>query len=111
MKKRTWQVIHYLIILNFLVEIVYSIVMVFFVIGGGKWPLLRRAVETPIEIILKRRLYAIEAWIAIGALCIYLALTVYLPRFLQELKQNNLVEPQAIPQPNRNEIQDRRERS
>jgi hypothetical protein len=87
LKKKIWRVIHYLIITNFILEIVYSITMVFFVIGGGKWPLLRRAVETPVEIILKRRLYAIEAWIAIGALCIYLALTVYLPGQIMELRQ------------------------
>lgn len=85
MKKKVWGVIHYLIIINFMVEIVYSIIMVFFVIGGGRWPLLRRAVETPVEIILKRRLYAIEAWIAIGALCMYLALTVYLPQLLKQM--------------------------
>ena len=84
MKKKIWKIIHYLIITNFILEIIYSITMVFFVIGGGKWPLLRRAVETPIEIILKRRLYAIEAWIAIGALAIYLALTIYLPGQLKE---------------------------
>ena len=84
MKKKFWRLIHYLIIINFLVEITYSITMVFFIIGGGKWPLLRRAVETPVEIILKRRLYAIEAWIAIGALCVYLALTVYLPGIIKD---------------------------
>lgn len=80
MKKKIWKIIHNLIIFNFLVEIVYSFYMVFFVIGGGKWPLMNRAVETPLEVILKRRLYAIEAWIAIGALCIYLAITEVLPR-------------------------------
>jgi hypothetical protein len=93
MKKWTWRVINYLILTNFLVEIIYSVVMVFFVIGGGKWPLLRKAVETPIEIILKRRLYAIEAWIAIGALSIYLAITVYLPRILRELNQDTHQQP------------------
>jgi hypothetical protein len=89
MKIRLWKVIHYLIITNFLVEIVYSVIMVFFVIGGGKVSLLRRAVETPVEIILKRRLYAIEAWIAIGALCVYLALTVYLPLLLRDINSSN----------------------
>ena len=88
MKKKIWRIIHYLIITNFILEIVYSVTMVFFVIGGGKWPLLRRAVETPVEIILKRRLYAIEAWIAIGALAIYLALTVYLPGQLRDIAAN-----------------------
>ncbi len=85
MKNGIWRWIHRLIILNFLVEIVYSVFMVFFVIGGGKWPLLRRAVETPVEVILKRRLYAIEAWIAIGALAIYLAITVFLPDIIFQI--------------------------
>jgi len=82
MKNKLWKWIHRLIIFNFLVEIGYSIFMVFFVIGGGNWPLLRRAVETPVEVILKRRLYALEAWIAIGALCLYLAVTEILPQQL-----------------------------
>jgi hypothetical protein len=56
--------------------------MVFFAIGGSRWPLLARAVETSIEVILKRRLYAIETWIAIAGLAIYLALTVFLPRMI-----------------------------
>ena len=93
MKKRLWRWIHRLIILNFLVEIVYSIFMVFFVIGGGKWPLLRRAVETPVEVILKRRLYAIEAWIAIGALAIYLAITVFLPDIIRQMNTETNTEP------------------
>jgi|GEM_PF-1921384 len=80
--KKIWKFIHRLIILNFLVEITYSFYMVFFVIGGGKWPLMRRAVETPLEVILKRRLYAIEAWVAIAGLCVYLAVTELLPRKL-----------------------------
>lgn len=80
MKKKIWKFIHRLIIFNFLVEIVYSFYMVFFVIGGGKWPLMRRAMETPLEIILKRRLYAIEAWVAVAGLCVYIALTELLPR-------------------------------
>lgn len=78
--KKIWKFIHRLIILNFLVEIVYSTYMVFYVIGGGKWPLFMKAVETPLEVITKRRLYAIETWLAIGGLCIYLAITEILPR-------------------------------
>ena len=89
MKRKTWKVIHHLIILNFLVEIIYSFYMVFYVIGGGHWPLLRRAAQEPIEIILERRLYAIEAWVAIGALCVYVALTIYLPQLLRELNRKS----------------------
>jgi len=80
MKNRLWKIIHRLILLNFLLEIMYSFYMVFFVIGGGKWPLMNRAIETPLEVILKRRLYAIEAWIAVAGLCVYLALTELLPQ-------------------------------
>ncbi len=80
--KKIWRVIHSLVILNFIVEISYSFFMVFFVIGGGKFPLLRRAVETPMEVILKRRLYAIEAWLAVGGLVLYIAITEILPRKL-----------------------------
>jgi hypothetical protein len=98
MRKKIWLVIHYLIILNFLIEIVYSIYMVFFVIGGGHWPLLSKAIETPIQIILERRLYAIEAWIAIGALSIYVALTIYLPRLLRELKHEGQEKTGSSPQ-------------
>ncbi|MFO8036096.1 MAG: hypothetical protein R6U57_05670 [Anaerolineales bacterium] len=80
MKNKIWKLIHSLIITNFILEITYSFYMVFFVIGGGKWPLLRKAVETPMEVILKRRLYAIEAWVAVGGLCIYIAITELLPQ-------------------------------
>jgi hypothetical protein len=88
--KRIWRFIHSLIIINFIIEILYSFYMVFFVIGGGKWPLLRKAVETPLEVILKRRLYAIEAWIAVGGLCVYLAITELLP---QKINLTKLVKP------------------
>lgn len=89
MKKKIWQVIHHLIIITFLVEISYSIMMVFFVVGGRKWPLLMQATKTPLEVILKRRLYSIEAWIAIGALCVYLAITTFLPQKLWDLSSES----------------------
>ena len=80
MRGRLWRVIHVLIILNFLVEIVYGTYMVFFVIGGRRWPLFAQAAETPIEVILKRRLYAVETWIVITGLGVYVAVTEVLPR-------------------------------
>jgi len=82
MLNKRWRIIHNLLILNFIVEIVYGTYMVFFVVGGSRFPLLRSALETPIEIIMKRRLYAIETWLAIGGLAIYLAVTELLPRRL-----------------------------
>jgi hypothetical protein len=94
---RKWRkVLHWIIIINFIIEIGYGLYMVFFVVGGGRWPLMAKATQTPIEVILKRRLYAIEAWIAIAGLAIYLALTEFLPKKLslrpQDEKNSESVE-------------------
>jgi hypothetical protein len=75
-----WRIIHVLIIMNFLVEVLYGVYMVFFVIGGRRWPLFAQAAQTPVEVILKRRLYAIETWIAMTGLGVYVAVTEILPR-------------------------------
>jgi hypothetical protein len=77
---RIWRTIHRIIILNFSLEIFYGFYMVFFAAGGVDYPLFRRATETPIEIILRRRLYGIETWIAITGLSLYLAVTEIYPR-------------------------------
>ncbi|MFW6082731.1 MAG: hypothetical protein ACOC8C_01615 [Chloroflexota bacterium] len=80
MRDKHARVLHWLLIAVLLSEGLYGFYMVFFVIGGSRWPLFMRAVETPIEVILRRRLYAIESWIAVGALAIYLGITEILPR-------------------------------
>lgn len=80
-----WRVLHVFIILLFATEISYGFFQVFFAVGGERYPLFMRAVETPIEIILKRRLYAVEVWIAMSGLSVYLALTEFLPRMLPDL--------------------------
>ncbi len=80
MKGKYAKALHSLLIAVLLSEGLYGFYMVFFVIGGSRWPLFMRAVDTPVEVILKRRLYAIEAWIAVGALGIYLGITEILPR-------------------------------
>lgn len=86
---RKWmKFLHWFIIFIFILEIGYGFYMVFFVVGGSRWPLMAKAIETPIEVILKRRLYAIETWIAIAGLAIYLALTVFLPIILKMIAQN-----------------------
>jgi len=82
------KILHWFIILFFILEIGYGIYMVFFAVGGSRWPLMASAIETPIEIILKRRLYAIETWIAIAGLAIYLALTEFLPTILKMIASN-----------------------
>ncbi len=84
---RKWRrFVHWLIIFVFLTEIIYGFYMVFFAVGGTRYPLMRRAVETPVEVILKRRLYAIETWIAIAGFAVYIALTEFLPNILSNLK-------------------------
>lgn len=82
MRKSTfWNVIHWVIIINFLLEIIYASYMVFFALTppGASFVLFGSAEKIPFEIMMKRRLYAIEAWIAITGLSVYLALTEILP--------------------------------
>lgn len=77
-----WPLLHYIIILHFLAEILYCAYMVFSVLqpDGGSGPLMDRALTMPFEHMVTRRLYAIECWIATGALAIYLAITEFVPR-------------------------------
>ena len=73
--------IHWGIIINFVVEIVYAGHMIFNVIappGGG--PLFDQAKDFPFEMMVTRRLYATEFWIAFSGLAIYLAITEVGPR-------------------------------
>lgn len=86
MRSKLLRILHGVIIINFLAEIMYGTYMVFFAVGGSRWPLMASAVDTPIEIILKRRLYAIETWIAISGFAIYLGLTEFLPRIFEIYK-------------------------
>ena len=82
LKTLLWPLLHYIIILHFLAEILYCAYMVFSVLqpadGGG--PLMDRALTMPFEHMVTRRLYAIECWVATGALAIYLAITEIVPR-------------------------------
>ena len=77
--KKWRRFLHWFIIINFLAEIFYGIYMVFFVVGGSRWPLMAKAVDIPMNVILRRRLYAIEAWVAITGLSIYLGITEIIP--------------------------------
>jgi len=79
--------LHWLIIVNFVAEIFYAAYMVFVVVappGGG--PLGSRAMEIPFEMMTTRRLYAVEFWLAMGGLAIYLALTEIGPRLAAHRK-------------------------
>ncbi len=89
MKVKALRFLHYILIINFLLEIIYGFYMVFFVIGGARWPLFARAVDTPVEVILKRRLYAVETWIAICGLSVYLAITEIFPKLSADREEEN----------------------
>ena len=73
--------LHWVIILNFVIEIAYATYMVFWVFAPeGTGPLMDRARDLDFELMTTRRLYAIEFWIATAGLAIYLALTEIGPR-------------------------------
>lgn len=76
------KILHWLIIINFALGILYGAYLSMFVFGGGGIPLFARASREPIEIILKRRLYSLETWVATSGLALYLAVTEMLPRKL-----------------------------
>ena len=85
-KKLIWKIIHAGIIINFLIEIGYCALQVFVVFDlGTGGPLFWAAIDMDIDFFLKRRLYAIETWIAIVGLAIYLALTEISPRWKLEI--------------------------
>ena len=74
-------ILHYIIIINFVVQILYGAYQVFFVLGNGTaGPLFGGSTNIDHELMLTRRLYAIETWIAITGLSIYLAITEINPR-------------------------------
>ncbi len=79
------RVLHWLIIVNFVLQIGYGAGMVFFVVRPDdvSGPLYGAASAVPFELMVTRRLYALETWVAIAGLAIYLGLTEVLPRRLR----------------------------
>lgn len=79
------RLLHWLIISNLLIQIAYAGYMVFFEIvpDGSSGPLMGAAKTFPFEQMVTRRLYAIECWIAIVGLSLYLGLTEIFPRLLR----------------------------
>jgi len=83
MKRPLWVTfVHGLILLNFVSGMAYAGFVLFVVLApeGGGGPLWDRAAEVPMELLAKRRLYALEFWVAFSGFAIYLALTELLPR-------------------------------
>jgi len=83
-RRRPWLLLtlHWFIIINFLIQILYAAWIVFFVLApeGGGGPLFGQAAHLDHELVVKRRMYAHETWLAIGGLAIYLAVTEIGPR-------------------------------
>jgi len=80
------RILHWVIIINFVLGIVYSMNQIFIVLapdGGGVRPLGKLVMNADTDKLVLRRLYALECWLEMGGLCLYLAVTVYLPRLLQ----------------------------
>ncbi len=65
-------------------QIAYATFQVFVVLqpDGTMGPMLMTAADVPHELMVARRLYAIEAWIAFVGLALYLAITEFLPRLV-----------------------------
>ena len=81
--------VHWAIILNFVFEILYASYMIFDVLAvGGGGPIGSAALEVDHEHMVTRRLYAIEFWLAMGGLAIYLAITEIGPR-LSRMRQSS----------------------
>ena len=77
-----WKVLHWIVIAHLLSGALYAGWQVFVVLApeGHIGPLFGAAVDVPAEQLMARRMYALEAWLASGALAIYLAITEIAPR-------------------------------
>ena len=76
-RTKGWRILHGFIILHFLAEIAYCAYLVFIVLKpeGHSGPLGNQALNIPHDLMVTRRLYAIECWVATAGLAIYLAIT------------------------------------
>ena len=76
------QIAHYGIIFILLTGFLSAVYMVYVVLRGDDnhvGPLFSRVKAMPQDLFLRRRLYAIEAWLTFGFLSVYLALTSLRP--------------------------------
>lgn len=73
--------VHWAIIANFIVEIAYASYMIFSVLKvGDGGPIGAAALEVDHDLMVTRRLYALEFWLAMSGFAIYLAITEIGPR-------------------------------
>lgn len=76
------QIVHWAIILNLVVQVAYGSFQVFYVLQpkGVVGPMFGHAMEIPFELMMARRMYALESWVAFLGLALYVGLTEILPR-------------------------------
>ena len=81
-RRAPWWVLHLGLILFMVGQILYCWHQIFVVFtpDGIEGPLGARAAELPFELMVARRLYAIEAWISTVGLAAYLGITEVGPR-------------------------------
>lgn len=81
------RILHAVIIVSFAVNMFYAAYMVFVGMApdGHVGPLWSAATSMDPQLLMIRRLYAIEFWISTAGLALYLAVTEYLPRLLVPL--------------------------
>ncbi len=92
-------VIHWAIIFHFLFEIAYCGIQVFFFLQpedqATAGPLWGAVQSIDMDLFMKRRLYAIETWVATGGLAIYLAITEIGPRMRRLAEAESLARADA----------------
>lgn len=78
-----WRLLHWAILITLLAQAAYCFAQVLIVLqpeGGSIGPLYGASTSISHELLVARRLYAIEGWIAFSALAIYLGITEVVPR-------------------------------
>ncbi len=78
--------LHWILIVLLLQNMAYGGYQIFVVLapeGGAAGPLWGAAKSLPHELLVARRLYAIEVWICAAGLAVYLGVTEVLPRRLK----------------------------
>mgnify|MGYP006307981981 CR=1 FL=1 len=79
-KRAFWWAVHWIIIVNFLLQIGYSGTKALTLNPEGRaMVLFGMAQDLPFEMMVTRRLYAIETWVAIAGLSLYLGITHIVP--------------------------------
>lgn len=89
-KKIWWKIFHVGIITIFSIQILYCLYVFFVVLNTGNFILFNSAATIDMDLLIKRRLYAIELWISFIGLVVYLAI-IYKKSIFQAFEKENQV--------------------